>query len=276
MRAVASYQPDQELAAYVHAQSAPLRELEGATLYELADGELLSSAGVRNGVATMARLLATAIRESLCADAALINSGAVRGEKEYAEVVTFADLKRECPFPSEFVVVAMPADVLLEAIHVSRQSWGEPTRTTTTATATTATTTPTKEAPEALQVDFGLEVTSDELTIRGQGPEAQKLYQVACDVYDLSRNPVLKEYCARHPARVPPADAGRAALPCPSSWSTSVARCGGSSWMSVRKSVTTTLPKLKGARWNTCLHSLTSTRTVNSLPRNCPAPFRPD
>ena len=50
-----------------------------AVLYEWEAGEKLSSNGINFGVSSMARLAAPAMATILCCDAAVVNSGAVRG-----------------------------------------------------------------------------------------------------------------------------------------------------------------------------------------------------
>ncbi|CAK0877739.1 unnamed protein product [Prorocentrum cordatum] len=196
LKEVSNYPPDEEFAKLVRRILRPVRELESATLYVLQRGEALSSVGVNVAPSTMATCLATAVRDVLQADAAVLNSGAVRGSKVYSHSVSFGDLKSECPYPTPMIIVPMPFAILREAVGQSRAAW--PAKT-----------------PSSLQVDSGIHVGGDgyPTTVGGSEPRPDRLYTVACDVRVLGRNGVFSEYCRRHPARIPPADAGRPLLP---------------------------------------------------------------
>jgi 2',3'-cyclic-nucleotide 2'-phosphodiesterase (5'-nucleotidase family) len=196
LKEVSEYPPDEEFAKLVHRILRPVRELESATLYILRNGENLSSVGVSVAPSTMATCLANAVRDVLQADAAVLNSGAVRGSKAYSYSVSFGDLRNECPYPTPMIIVPMPFSVLQEAVKQSRAAW--PTKT-----------------PSSLQVDSGVHVDDDgcPTTVVGTEPKPDRLYAVACDVRVLWRNAVFSEYCRQHPDRIPPADAGRPLLP---------------------------------------------------------------
>jgi len=201
---VAGYEPDPDMVAMVERIMETVKELELATLYELRPDEIISSINVRTQQTSLGELVATAIREVFRCDAAVLNSGALRGNREYAEGISYGDLKRECPFPSPIVVTQMPFEVLREAVHQSRQPWwdikeGEQP----------------KEHASALQVDEGIRVRSDHvpIAIRRAPPELGKLYSVACDTRVLARNPIFCKYCQEFPSRIPPDDAGRPVLP---------------------------------------------------------------
>jgi hypothetical protein len=196
LKEVSEYPPDEEFATLVHRILRPVRELESATLYILRNGENLSSVGVSVAPSTMATCLANAVRDVLQADAAVLNSGAVRGSKAYSYSVSFGDLRNECPYPTPMIIVPMPFSVLREAVKQSRAAW--PTKT-----------------PSSLQVDSGVHVDGDgyPTTVGALEPKPDRLYGVACDVRVLGRNAVFSEYCRQHPGRIPPADAGRPLLP---------------------------------------------------------------
>merc|ERR1712194_133884 len=67
---------------------------------------------------------------------------------------------------------------------------------------------------DGLQADDGMDITNHTpTTIRGGSPDETVLYNVACDTYFLTKNPVFKEYCRQYPERIPPSDAGRPLLP---------------------------------------------------------------
>lgn len=187
--------------------NSPVRELESAMLYEISAGEELSSEGVKYHDATMARKVADAIRDCLDCDCAILNSGAVRGNKDYAtsRCISYGDLKKECPYPSPIVVAPMPFEVLKNAVRESRQPWKVPVGEKP------------KEATSALQCDTGVMIdktTEEPITIaHGNPDDPNKLYSVACDTRVLKKNKVLAEYCAKFPDRIPPDDAGRPVLP---------------------------------------------------------------
>jgi len=201
---ITGYEPDPEMVVKIDRILAPVKELESATLYELRPNEIISSINVRTQQTSLGELVATAIREVLRCDAAVLNSGAIRGNREYAEGISYGDLKRECPFPSPIVVTQMPFEVLREAVHQSRQPWwdikeGEQPR----------------DHASALQVDEGIRVKSHHVptAIRRFPPEPGKLYSVACDTRVLNKNPIFHKYCQEFPSRIPPDDAGRPVFP---------------------------------------------------------------
>merc|ERR1719197_2249899 len=79
-----------------------------------------SSKDARYGPCSMAMYLAESMRVCVSADVALVNSGAVRADTQYESVFTYADLQKECPFPSECIVITMPGATLAEAVLQSR------------------------------------------------------------------------------------------------------------------------------------------------------------
>merc|ERR1712110_1033661 len=128
-----------------------------------------------------------AVRACLDCEAAVINSGAVRGNRRYTSTVSYADLKEECPFPSAVVVTQMPFEVFRDAVKESRRLWWEGPDAP-------------KEVASSLQVDRGVNCGKDHTptTIQGEKPVPDRLYAIACDTYFLKKNPVLKEYCRNH------------------------------------------------------------------------------
>lgn len=205
------YPPDPELPMTVDRWMAPVHELEVATIAHLEPavlaelpGGVLSSKDTRFGPSSMASFLATAIRANEHAEVAVINGGAVRGEKEYSVEITYADLKNECPFPSENVVAKISGRTLATAVRESRAPWLEPGGP--------------KEASSALHIDSGcvctLEESGWELTsVNGEMLQPDRLYTVVCDSYDLKKLSALSSWAAEHPELIPPADAGRPTLP---------------------------------------------------------------
>lgn len=211
MKAVADYEPHTELAAQVERICTPVRELESAMLYELQPEEILTSVNAKFHDVSMGRKLASAIRDCLDCDAAVINSGAVRGNKEYSDCISFGDLKKECPYPSAVVVTRMPFSVLRDGIIFSRKPWQFNEEK--------APSEDRKEGNSALQGDDGIHIDEHHRMTeicheKPTDPEdLERLYAVACDTYFLKKNEVFKKYCQQFPERIPPSDCGRPLLP---------------------------------------------------------------
>jgi len=165
------------------------------------DAAALSSVGARRGPSTMGTLIATALRESCGAEGALVNAGNVRGDEIYADGrLTFGDLNRECPFPSQNIVIRIDPGTLAEAIRVSRKTWIE---------------TPGADDANALHTDLDLVMDSSSSSIeqiQGEAPQ-QRLYRVVVDTYVLHSSPVLSAYAKKFPERIPAPDTGKPALP---------------------------------------------------------------
>jgi len=148
----------------------------------------------------MAMYLAECLRACAKADVALINSGAVRADTQYDSLLTYADLQKECPFPSECIVITLPGAVMAEAVTQSRQGWlaeGGPT-----------------EESGALQHDLCCQCDASHRMVEAcKAPvDEARLYKVLVDTYDLAKNEVLAAYAKASPESIPPADAGRPAM----------------------------------------------------------------
>jgi len=203
-KAVNDYKPDPELVDIVDKAHTPLLELESACLYSMPAGESLSSVRSRFQECSLARMMATAVRECLDCDGVIVNSGTVRGNKEYFDGISYGDLKRECPFPSPLIVVQMPFSILKEGIKLSRQKWWEPEQEGGER----------KEAASALQTDYGMEIMDHvPVTMSGRQADDDDMFNIGIDTYVVGRNAIFKEYCKNFPDRVPPNDAGRPLLP---------------------------------------------------------------
>lgn len=182
---------------------APVAELINTTLahYEPMTPPL-SSIGTRFHCASMATLIATALRDASCSEGCLINGGALRGEREYLEgVITFADLCKECPYPSSQIVISVDGQTLSNAVRASRKLWTDK---------------PGEENNQGLHVDEDMLVdpkTHMVTEVAGEKMQADRLYSIVCDAHAVRRNPVLKQYAERNPDRIPPDDAGLPALP---------------------------------------------------------------
>merc|ERR1719210_1841206 len=92
-------------------------------------------------------MFATAVKSCLGCDGVMINSGTVRGNREYREGISYGDLKRECPFQSVMIVVEMPYSVLKEGFRLSRKKWWDIPEGSER-----------KEAASALQTDEGMQI----------------------------------------------------------------------------------------------------------------------
>lgn len=192
--------PDAKLAKYVATCLEPVEELAGATLCNLSEGTELTSKNSRFQPVSMGTKVATALRDQLSCDGALVNSGAVRAEAVYTKSISFADLQKECPFPSVVVVIGCPGSTLSAAVKHSRSKWINE---------------PGIEAAEAFQCDAGMTFNAahDMQTIQSKPIELERIYWIAVDTYDLKKNPILSEYAAQHSDKVPPEDSGRPVLP---------------------------------------------------------------
>ena len=207
--APSEYLPDFAAEVEVDRVTSPLRELEAATLALLP--RLLnpvtgfkgypSSEHVRVGPSSFAMYLASVLKAHTGADAALLNSGAVRGHTNYQNtdppgMLSYAQLCQECPFPSELLVCLIDGATLAEAVQSSRALWPAP-------------------CASALQTDLGCQTDATQKLCRVDGAplEPTRLYRVLLDSYDLQSNPVFVTYAERarreDPGRIPPLDAGR-------------------------------------------------------------------
>ena len=89
----------------------------------LAPGEELSSEYTRYKQTTVGRIFCSMIKEELEVDAAIINGATIKGERTYETgQISYADLKKELPFPTKIVVVPMSRWELQCAIDYSRTS----------------------------------------------------------------------------------------------------------------------------------------------------------
>eukprot|EP00934_Nitzschia_sp_Nitz4_P009328 Nitzschia sp. Nitz4//scaffold14_size191712//159090//160985//NITZ4_001751-RA/size191712-processed-gene-0.289-mRNA-1//1//CDS//3329537011//9318//frame0 len=84
-------------------------------------GTLLSSRGTRFEQTTLGSVFCSMIKEELEADAAILNGAVIKGNTVYPDnQLTYAQLKKELPFPTKMVVVPMERYILDEAITYSR------------------------------------------------------------------------------------------------------------------------------------------------------------
>jgi 2',3'-cyclic-nucleotide 2'-phosphodiesterase (5'-nucleotidase family) len=117
---VAGWSPDPSMAARVEGHLAAVRALEAQVLLRLEPGRVLSSRDARSAQTSLGALVCSRLRDTLEADAAVLNGGALRGDGDHQDAFTFADLRTELPFQTEAVVVDLPGTVFAEAVHFAR------------------------------------------------------------------------------------------------------------------------------------------------------------
>jgi hypothetical protein len=91
---------------------AVVRNMEHETIvhadHVLPAGVPLSSKGTRFQQTTVGGVICMAIKEALEVDVAIINGATIKGDMEYGgSTITYAQLKKELPFPTKIVVVPM-------------------------------------------------------------------------------------------------------------------------------------------------------------------------
>ena len=191
------HQPHAETHALVRRLKAPELELRTSVLAQFPPNAL-SSIGTRGGPSSMATQLASAMRESVQADVAVIHGGAVRGNKMYESgAITFGDLQTECPFPSPCIVAQIDGQTLSDTVQRSREPWRSGGINAL-----------------ALHVDDSVVVdpsTHSIVSIAGSALDPSRLYAVLIDSYLIRAE--LKPYCEAHPERLQPDDAGRPVVP---------------------------------------------------------------
>ena len=200
--AASTFVPDPAAVKRMQRWMQPIDELKVATLHRGIPGRpTLSSVGVRTGRCTMATFLMSCLRKASGVDAALINAGSVRGDRVYdTGDVTYGDLTKECPFPSQMLVVELDGSTLAAAIEYSHRPWRSVP--------------PTADA-DALHTDdmLAFNAEQDIVAVGGRAFTKTEMYEVLIDAYIISSNPVLVAYAESHPERIPPLDSGMAPLP---------------------------------------------------------------
>ena len=188
------YPEDPAMRARVDGHLKVVRGLDKATLVHLEPGEQLSSVGMKARQTSLGTLLCSRIRDALAADCCFINSGGVRGEHEYQERFTYADLRSALPYANEVGVVRMPGRVIRDAVASSRSLARE-------------------DSSGYLQVDDGMIVEGDVVkTIGGAPLDPDREYRIATVLGLLggmnSIEPIV-QFARETPERVPPRDSGR-------------------------------------------------------------------
>jgi 2',3'-cyclic-nucleotide 2'-phosphodiesterase (5'-nucleotidase family) len=101
-------------------------DIESTTM--LPPGIILSSERTRFEQTTVGSIFCQMIKEERETDVAMINGATIKGGMTYFDgKMSYAQLKKELPFPTKLVVVPMPRFVLDQAIHYSRTAIEEGT-----------------------------------------------------------------------------------------------------------------------------------------------------
>lgn len=101
-------------------------DIESTTM--LPPGIMLSSERTRFQQTTVGSIFCQMIKEERETDAAMINGATIKGGMTYMDgKMSYAQLKKELPFPTKLVVVPMPRFVLDQAIQYSRTAVEEGT-----------------------------------------------------------------------------------------------------------------------------------------------------
>ena len=117
--AVASHAEDPAVAAACADQTDMLAALDAEKVVRGAGP--LSSRRTRFEQTSVGTALCSATRAWFGCDAAAVNGGSVKGDRDYGgDALSFLDLRRELPFPTKMVVVDLPGAVLADAVAYSR------------------------------------------------------------------------------------------------------------------------------------------------------------
>jgi len=97
--------------------------INSETTHMLPPGTVLSSKRARLEQTTVGSIFLQLIKEEMDADVAVVNGAVVKGDTEYFDgSMTYAQLKKELPFPTKMIVVLMKRWELQDAIDYSRFS----------------------------------------------------------------------------------------------------------------------------------------------------------
>jgi 2',3'-cyclic-nucleotide 2'-phosphodiesterase (5'-nucleotidase family) len=199
LQGVSEHPEDPELRARVDRHMLAVRKLDGATLVRVPPGAQLSSVGIRSRQTSMGTILCSHVRDVLEADGCLLHGGGVRGERDYAERFTYADLKMALPYANETVVVKLSGRAVRDAVAYSRAA---------------AAGTP-EGSNGYLQVDdrMTVEDPGDVVTAIGGVPiDLERDYQIATVMGLLGGmngiEPLLR-HARERPETMPPRDSGR-------------------------------------------------------------------
>src|SRR6185437_7283754 len=193
---VKPYPEDAALRARVDGHMRAVKALACATLLHVQPGQHLSSVGARAKQTTMGTLLTSHLRDTMGAEACVLNGGGVRGARDYDVHFTYGDLEQEVPFENEVVVASIPGALLREAIAASRAHAPA-------------------ESGGFLQVDDRMEVaeTGNVLVqVDGRPLDEARAYRVAVvrNLFEgMDHIEPLVRFARESPASVPPPGSGR-------------------------------------------------------------------
>ncbi|KIG15817.1 5'-nucleotidase [Enhygromyxa salina] len=194
LQEVREFPEDEGMRTRVDRHMSSVRRLDGATLMRTTPTTPLSSVGIKTAQTSMGTVLCSHIRDALGADGCLLHGGGVRGEQDYEERFTYADLKAALPYANETVVVSMPGSVVRDAVAMSRARVG---------------------SNAYLQVDDGMtvEAPGDVVTTIGGLPlDPNREYRIATVLGLLGGMNAITpfvDYAKARPDLIPPRDAGR-------------------------------------------------------------------
>eukprot|EP01120_Amphizonella_sp_Union-15-10_P014434 TRINITY_DN6996_c0_g1_i2.p1 TRINITY_DN6996_c0_g1~~TRINITY_DN6996_c0_g1_i2.p1 ORF type:complete len:554 (+),score=112.41 TRINITY_DN6996_c0_g1_i2:79-1740(+) len=194
VKATKEFKPDPTVKALAEKHMAKLLALDAAVIYRHPKGELLSSREMRLHQTTMGRLVCTAYRDVLKVDAALVDAGNIRANRDYPEgKITLSDVRRELPFGSEMMILKMTGEDVRKILKFSREKEFQ------------------TENPGYLQADEGVKVDANHNVthIRGAPIDLKKLYNVAylqVSIGGMNNNTELIAWVKNHPESVPHAD----------------------------------------------------------------------
>ncbi|CAJ1957222.1 unnamed protein product [Cylindrotheca closterium] len=122
-------EPSEVLQQIVDKHMSVIKALDGEhiinsdTAHMLPPGALLSSKRTRFEQTTVGSIFLQLLKEEMDADVAIVNGACIKGGTDYYDgKMTYAQLKKELPFPTKMIVVIMKRWELQDAIDYSRTS----------------------------------------------------------------------------------------------------------------------------------------------------------
>lgn len=200
LQEVRAFPEDPAMRARVDRHMSAVHQLDEATLIRIPPGARLSSVGITSRQTSLGTVLCSHVRDVLDADGCVLHGGGVRGERDYEERFTYADLKAALPYANETAVVRMSGRVVRDAVARSRAG---------------ARAGSTERANAYLQVDdrMTVEGPDDVVTAIGGLPiDLERDYRIATVMGLLGGmngiEPLLR-HARERPDTVPPPDSGR-------------------------------------------------------------------
>lgn len=98
--------------------------INSETTHMLPPGTVLSSKRTRFEQTTVGSIFLQLVKEEMDADVAIVNGAVIKGGADYLDgTMTYAQLKKELPFPTKMIVAIMKRWELQDAIDYSRSSF---------------------------------------------------------------------------------------------------------------------------------------------------------